>query len=130
MRHYTMLLPNVADQSSKTERRAQEAENEVNKLKKVQYMEERVGQVYQGVISGITSWGIYVELPNTIEGMIRISSLAGDFYRYDEKAYELVGTATGRKYCLGEPITIIVNSTDEILRTIDFLEAPKETSEE
>ena len=74
-----------------------------------------------GIISGITSWGIYVELPNTVEGMIRTSLLTDDFYAYDEKNMELKGTHSGKVYRLGEPVKVLVNSTDEVLRTIDFL---------
>ncbi len=119
--HYNAILPKVASDSSKHERRAVEAERETNKLKKVQYMAERIGEVYEGMISGITSWGIYVELPNTVEGMIRTSLLTDDFYAYDEKNCELKGTHFGKVFRLGEPIKIMVNSTDEILRTIDFI---------
>ena len=81
------FLPGAAFRSSATEQRAAEAERETIKLKKAQYMEGKVGEVYTGVISGITSWGIYVELPDTVEGMIRISDLTDDFYTYDEKQY-------------------------------------------
>ena len=119
--HYNGILPKVTSQSSKTERRAAEAERETNKLKKVQYMAERIGEVFEGIISGITSWGIYVELPNTVEGMIRTSLLTDDFYAYDEKNMELKGTHSGKVYRLGEPVKVLVNSTDEVLRTIDFL---------
>ena len=118
---YEMMLPNVAEQSSKTERRATEAEREVNKLKKAQFMAEHLGEEFEGVISGITSWGIYVELPNTIEGMVRVSLLTDDFYEYHEKEYELVGINSGKTFKLGEKVKVIVNSTDEILRTIDFI---------
>ena len=119
--HYNAILPKVTSQSSKTERRAAEAERETNKLKKVQYMAERIGEVFEGIISGITSWGIYVELPNTVEGMIRTSLLTDDFYAYDEKNMELKGTHSGKVYRLGESVKVLVNSTDEVLRTIDFL---------
>lgn len=119
--HYNAILPKVASQSSKTERRAAQAERETNKLKKVQYMSERIGEVFEGIISGITSWGIYVELPNTVEGMIRTSLLTDDFYAYDEKNFELRGTHSGKVFRLGEPVKVLVNATDEVLRTIDFL---------
>ena len=87
--YYKDRLPEVAKQSSAMERRADEAERETDKLKKVEYMEARIGEVYEGVISGITNWGIYVELPNTVEGMIRASDLMDDFYVYDDKNYEM-----------------------------------------
>ena len=90
-----LYLPGAAARSSAMEQRAAEVERETVKLKKAQYMEERVGENYTGTISGITGWGVYVELPDTVEGMIRISDLTDDFYAYDEKRYILVGEHTG-----------------------------------
>ncbi len=119
--HYQEILPEVAKHSSEMERRADEAERETDKLKKVEYMEERIGNIYEGVISSITAWGVYVELPNTIEGMIHVSMLPGDYFYYDEASYEMVGQATDKRYKLGERIKIRVNGTDKIARTIDFV---------
>ena len=116
-------LPGAAARSSETEQRAAEAERETIKLKKAQFMEDKVGETYTGVISGITSWGIYVELPNTVEGMIRISDLTDDFYEYDEKQYILVGERTGRRYMLGQKIRVTVEGADDVRRTIDFVPA-------
>lgn len=120
--HYNEILPQVADHSSRMERRADEAERETDKLKKTEYMENHIGERFEGVISGITAWGIYVELPNTVEGLIHVSSLNGDYYYYDEANYEMVGRDTGRKYKLGEKITVVVESTDRFARTVDFVE--------
>ena len=119
--HYQEILPEVAKHSSEMERRADEAERETDKLKKVEYMEERIGNIYEGVISSITAWGVYVELTNTIEGMIHVSMLPGDYFYYDEASYEMVGQATDKRYKLGERIKIRVNGTDKIARTIDFV---------
>ncbi|MDE7207451.1 MAG: ribonuclease R, partial [Lachnospiraceae bacterium] len=121
MEHYNEILPEVAKHSSEMERRAEEAERETDKLKKAEYMEERIGSIYEGVISSITSWGIYVELPNTIEGMIHVSMLPGDYFYYDEETYEMVGQATDIRYKLGQTLKIRVNTTDKITRTIDFV---------
>ena len=110
----------MAKHSSETERRADEAERETDKLKKVEYMEERIGQEYEGVISGITSYGIYVELPNTVEGLVHVSKLPGDYFRYDENRYEMVGDATGESYKLGMPVKVRVEDCDRFNRTIDF----------
>lgn len=118
--HYREILPEVAKHSSETERRADEAERETDKLKKVEYMEERIGETYEGVISGITSWGIYVELPDTVEGMVHVSKLSGDYFNYDESACEMVGQATGKSYKLGMPVKIVVENCDRFTRTIDF----------
>ncbi len=120
--HYAAILPQVADQSSKMERRAETAERETNKLKKTEYMEEHIGERFEGVVSGITGWGIYVELPNTVEGLIHVSDLEGDYFYYDEANYEMVGRDTGKKYKLGQRIAIIVAKTDQFNRTVDFVE--------
>lgn len=120
--HYDAILSGVADRSSKMERRADEAEREVDKLKKTEYMEQHIGESFEGVISGITSWGIYVELPSTVEGLIHVSSLVGDYYFYDEANYEMVGRDSGKKYKLGEKIAVIVRDTDRFTRTVDFVE--------
>lgn len=118
--HYEKILFEVAERSSKTERRADEAEREVEKLKKVEYMKEHIGESFEGVISGVTSWGMYVELPNTIEGMIRVSEMKDDYYIYDEECYQMIGEHTKKVYKLGQKVTIEVVNADKILRTIDF----------
>ncbi|MEE0398249.1 MAG: ribonuclease R [Lachnospiraceae bacterium] len=118
--HYESILPEVAKHSSETERRAEEAERETDKLKKMEYMAERIGEEYEGIISGITAWGIYVELPNTVEGMVHVSRLPGDYYFYDENLCEMIGEHTGRSYCLGEPVKIKVTGTDSMTKAIDF----------
>ncbi len=119
--HYDERLPEVAKHSSRMERRAEEAERETDKLKKAEYMEERIGEIYEGVISGITQWGIYVELPNTVEGLIHVAVLPGDYFCYDENTYEMVGQNTGKTYKLGERIRIQVKSVDLFAKTIDFM---------
>ncbi|MDE6674550.1 MAG: S1 RNA-binding domain-containing protein, partial [Acetatifactor sp.] len=118
--HYRDILPGVAERSSRLERRADEAERETDKLKKVQYMEERIGEVYEGVVSGVTAWGIYVELPNTVEGLVHVSRLPGDYYCYHEENCEMAGESTGRTYSLGQPVAVQVAGTDRVMRTIDF----------
>ena len=129
MEHYKAILPEVAKHSSEMERRADEAERETEKLKKAQYMESRIGNIYEGVISGITAWGIYVELPNTVEGMIHVSRLTGDYYYYREETYEMVGRDTGRCFKLGQKVRIIVDDVDRISKSIDFLLAYDEEEE-
>ncbi|MBE5956611.1 MAG: ribonuclease R [Lachnospiraceae bacterium] len=117
---YEEHLPGIADQCSRLERRAEEAEREVVKLKKVEYMADKVGQSFVGVISGITSWGIYVELPNTVEGMVSVHSLLDDYYFYDEEKYVMMGRNTGRIFQLGEKVEIRVAGVDKMSKTIDF----------
>ncbi len=130
IRHYESILPGVADQSSTTERRADEAERDTDKLKKVEYMEQHIGEEFTGVISGITNWGMYVELPNTIEGMVRITEIRDDYYYYDEEKYELVGETTKRTFKLGQEVKIQVAATDKMLRQIDFSLAEEESEDE
>ncbi len=119
--HYLEFLDDVAAQASKTERTAEEAERDVEKMKKVEYMERHIGEIYDGVISGVTNWGIYVELPNTVEGVIRLENVQDDFYRFDEQRYQLVGDRFHKVYRLGQHITIMVLSVDKLLKTVDFL---------
>lgn len=118
--HYESLLPEVAKHSGEMERRADEAERETVKLKKVEYMEAHTGEEYDGVISGITAHGLYVELANTVEGLVHVNSLKDDFYEYDEAANELRGAHTGYAYHLGEKVRIRVKGADRLCRTIDF----------
>ena len=119
--HYERILPEVAAQSSARERRADEAERETDKLKKVQFMSEHIGESFEGVISGVTAWGMYVELPNTIEGMVHVTSLTDDYYHFNEETYELVAEGSGKTYKLGQKIQVIVADTDLYMRTIDFV---------
>ncbi len=121
--HYDKILAGVTSQCSLTERRAEEAERETIKLKKCEYMSKRIGEVFDGVISGVTAWGFYVELPNTIEGMVRVSDLTDDYYLFDEASMELAGEMGRKKYKLGQKIRIQVTGTDRLTKTIDFIPA-------
>ena len=118
--HYDKILTEVAKQSSQRERLAEEAERETVKLKKVEYMSSRIGEEFEGVISSITKWGIYVELPNTIEGLIHVTNLYDDHYNYIEDSYEMVGEHTGKTYKLGQTVMVRVIGTSKVERTIDF----------
>lgn len=120
LEHYRKLLPKVADSTSKTERVAEEAEREVDKRKMVQYMSERIGQIYDGIISGMNKWGIYVQLHNTVEGMVPLSKIEDDFYFYDEEKYVMIGEHYQREFHMGQKVKIRVVSVDEWMNTIDF----------
>ncbi|MGO5165749.1 MULTISPECIES: ribonuclease R [unclassified Candidatus Paralachnospira] len=124
--HYEDCLPAVCVQCSNKERQADDAEREVEKMKKCQYMAHRIGEVYDGVISGVTGWGMYVELPNTVEGMIALAAMDSDYYEFDEKQYRLVGVGTGKIYKLGQKIRVRVMAVDRVGSTIDFM--PEEDS--
>jgi ribonuclease R len=118
--HYEAILDEVAKKSSERERLAEEAERETIKLKKVEYMEKHLGEEFEGVISSITKWGVYVELPNTIEGLIHVTNMHDDHYNYVEERYEMVGEHTGKTYKLGQTVWVRVTGTDFLQRTIDF----------
>lgn len=119
-KRYEKILPSVANRCSVMERLADDAERETDKLKMVQYMSERIGVEFEGIISGLTSWGIYVELPNTIEGMVSVNSLDDDYYTYEEKKLLYRGERTGKVYKMGDSVKVKVLKTDAQLRTIDF----------
>ena len=118
--HYEKILPEVAKHSSEMERRADEAERECDKLKKVQYMSGHLGEEFWGVISGVTEWGFYVELPNTVEGLVHVTTLTDDYCHSSESSYELIGETTAKRYKLGQKVKIVVAATDPFMRTIDF----------
>ena len=123
--HYERLLPGLAEDCSKLERRADEAEREVEKLKKVQYMSKRIGECYTGVISGIHAWGMFVELSNTIEGLVHVTNLEDDYYCYNEEKYAMIGQETGTVCTLGQKVSVMVKAADPILKTIDFVIVPE-----
>ena len=119
--HYTHILPEVTKHISVTERQAEEIERDTIKLKKVEYMQAYIGAEFEGVISSITKWGIYVELPNTIEGLVHVMNMKDDHYDYIEERCEMVGEHTRKAYRLGETVHIQVLEADTIRRTIDFV---------
>lgn len=118
--HYDSLLPEVCRQSSDMERRADEAERETNKQKMCEYMKGHLSEAFTGSISGVTGWGIYVQLPNTVEGLVPVRSLRDDYYSYVEEKALLVGERTGKSFGLGQKINVVVSSVDTTARTIDF----------
>ena len=120
MEHYRKILTEVASQCSQRERTAEESEREVVKLKKAEYMQAHIGGEYEGVISGVTKWGVYVELPNTIEGLIHVADMRDDHYNFIEETYEMVGEHTGKTWKLGQKVQIRVTDADRLQRTVNF----------
>lgn len=118
--HYEEILPEVARKCSERERSAEEAEREVTKMKKAEYMRTRIGEEYDGVVSGVTKWGIYVELPNTVEGLVHVADMKDDHYEFSEQEYELYGRHTGKTYKLGQRIRVRVADADKVQRTVNF----------
>lgn len=118
--HYEKILDEVARQSSERERKAAEAERETIKLKKVEYMSRHLWEEFEGVISSVTAWGLYVELANTVEGLVHVASLQGDYFEYNGSTHEMVGTHTGKTWKLGQTVRVRVTGADKMTRTIDF----------
>lgn len=118
--HYHSILQEVASLSSLTERRAADAERAVNKQKMAQFMRGHIGEVFDGLVSGVTRWGLYVELPNTVEGLVHVNQMDRDYFRLDEKNHQLTGERTGRVYRMGQPVRVSVTGVDPDTGTIDF----------
>ncbi len=118
--HYSSILTEVTKQCSDLERRAEVAERESIKLKKAEYMQQHIGDVFAGVISSITKWGMYIELENTIEGLVHVTAMNDDHYEYYEDRYEMVGQHRGKVYKLGQSVWVEVVGIDKLQRTIDF----------
>lgn len=110
----------IASHASEMERRAVEAERDTDELKKVQFMEDKIGEQFEGMISGVTNFGLFVELPNTIEGLVHVSYLTDDYYHYDEKQYAMIGERTGNIFRIGDEIEVKVVNVNVDETSIDF----------
>lgn len=113
-------LPEIADHSSKMERRAVEAEREVDSMKKAEYMADKVGEEFDGIISSVTKFGIFIELPNTVEGMIHLNELKQDYFHFIENQLALVGERTRQTFKIGQKVRVKVTKSDPQTREIDF----------
>ena len=114
------LIPDIADHSSKMERRAVEAERETDKLKKTEFMEDKVDEEFDGIITSITKFGMFIELPNTIEGLVHVNQLKDDYYHFIESHMALVGERTGKVYKIGQKVHVKLTKADVDTREIDF----------
>lgn len=114
------LLPDIAEHTSNMERNAVDAERETDDLKKAEYMMDKIGEEFDGVISSVTNFGMFVELPNTIEGLVHVSFMTDDFYRFDEQHFAMIGERTGDVYRIGDEITVRVVDVNKEERNIDF----------
>ena len=114
------VLPEIAQHTSKMERRAVDAERETDELKKAEYMEDKIGEEFDGIISSVTSFGMFVELPNTIEGLVHVSYMTDDYYHYDERQYAMIGERTGNVFRIGDQITVRVINVNKEEHSIDF----------
>ncbi|WP_416655404.1 ribonuclease R [Bacillus amyloliquefaciens] len=113
-------LPEIADHTSTMERRAVDAERETDDLKKAEYMLDKIGEEFDGMISSVTNFGMFVELPNTIEGLVHVSFMTDDYYRFDEQHFAMIGERTGNVYRIGDEITVKVVDVNKDERNIDF----------
>ena len=114
-------MPEIAAHCSKRERIADEAERDTDNLKKVEYMMDKVGEYYEGIISGVTSWGIFVELPNTVEGMVALAQMDDDYYEFEEKNMLVFGRKSRKIYRLGDTVEVMVAKVSKEMGTIDFV---------
>lgn len=121
-------IKEIADHSSERERAAVDCEREVDNMKKAEYMMDHIGEKFTGMITSITSFGMYVSLPNLIEGLIRVEDLKDDYYIYDESTNTLIGKRNKRGYRLGDTIDVIASAASKKIGTIDFVPATEENS--
>ncbi|HHX93986.1 MAG TPA: ribonuclease R, partial [Tenericutes bacterium] len=114
------LIPPIAEHASIQEREAIECEREVEDMKKAEYMKSHVGEVFEGIISGVTGFGFFARLPNTIEGLVHILDLNDDYYYFDEKTLSLIGEKKKKRYRIGDKVKVKVINASKIDLTIDF----------
>lgn len=113
-------LPDIAAHSSSMERRAVEAERDTDELKKAEFMKDKIGETFDGIISSVTNFGMFVELPNTIEGLIHVSDMTDDYYKYDERSLAMIGERTKQMFRIGDEITVRVANVNVDEHSIDF----------
>lgn len=116
----SIQIPVMAEQCSKREMDAQNCERDVDKMKKAEYMMDHIGEVYEGIISGVQEFGLFVELSNTVEGLIKVEDLKGDYFVYNKDLMALVGKRTNKIYGFGDKVTVKVISADKDRSTVDF----------
>ena len=117
---YNVKAQDRANQSSEREKIATKVEREAEDLKKAEYMEKKIGKEYEGIVSSVTSFGVFVELPNTVEGLIRFEDLGDEYFIYDENRKRLIGERTNKTYKIGDKVKIKVKNANKLLRQIDF----------
>lgn len=114
------ILPDIAEHSSKMERRAVEAERDTVALKKTEFMQDKVGEIFDGVISSVVKFGLFIELPNTVEGLVHISAMKDDYYQFFPERMMLIGERTGKIFRIGQPVKVRLTKADVETREIDF----------
>lgn len=118
--HFSEQLDDIARQTSERERRAVDAEREVDDMKKAEFMEDKIGQEFDGIISSVTNFGMFVELPNTVEGLVHVSYLTDDYYHFDERHLAMIGSRTGNVFRIGDEIQVRVVQVNKEEHSVDF----------
>lgn len=118
--HWSAVLSDIAEHTSERERRAVEAERDTESLKKAQFMLDKIGEEFEGVISSVTNFGLFVELENTIEGLVHVSHMTDDYYRFDDRQMMMIGEHSGKQFRLGDEVTIKVFAVKPEESAIDF----------
>ncbi|GAA4075925.1 ribonuclease R [Amphibacillus indicireducens] len=118
--HWKSKLPEIAKHTSERERIAVDAERETDDLKKAEFMQDKIGEEFDGVISSVTGFGLFVELENTVEGLVHVTDLTDDYYHFDERSFALIGERTGNVFRIGDAITIKVADVNLEEHSVDF----------
>ena len=121
IKYWEQKLAPLAAHTSERERASVDCEREVDDMKMAEYMEKHIDEEYTGIVSGVMSFGMFIELPNKIEGLVRIDDLKDDYYTYDESTFSLIGNKNKRGYRLGDEVKVIVKAASKINHTVDFL---------
>ena len=120
LRDWKERLPEIAEHTSDRERRAIEAERDTDELKKAEFMVQHIGEEFEGIISSVANFGMFVELPNTVEGMVHIANMTDDYYNFDERQMALIGERQAKVFRIGDPVKVKVINVDVDERMIDF----------
>ncbi|ASK62766.1 ribonuclease R [Virgibacillus phasianinus] len=120
IRKWKERMPDIARHTSEKERTAVDAERDTDDLKKAEYMEDKIGETFTGVISSVTNFGLFVELENTVEGLVHVSQLTDDYYHYDERNYAMIGERTGNIYRIGDTVDVRVIAVNMDEHVVDF----------
>ena len=130
MSYWNKKLFDIANQSSKKEQDAIDCERDVEKMKKAEYMEDHIGERYQGVISGVCEFGMFVELENTVEGLVRIEDLPGDHYLYNKELNAMLGRRNNHRFVYGDKVTVEVVKASRETAQVDFIIVKDNNNEE
>ena len=118
--HWGARLSEIATHTSERERRAVEAERDTESLKKAQFMLDKIGEEFEGIVSSVTNFGMFVELENTIEGLVHVSYMTDDYYRFDDRQMIMIGEHTGKQFRIGDEVTVRVAAVKPEESAIDF----------